>query len=62
MDNTGNFDKDFLQGVQNQIAADNAAQREQSERKKGFLIGAAIGFVLLVIIVLVILLLMPSGE
>ena len=61
MENTDNFDKDFLQGVQNQIAADNAAQRQRDERKRGLIIGAVIGFIILAIVVAVIILMMSSG-
>ncbi|MBO4854809.1 hypothetical protein J5500_00175 [Candidatus Saccharibacteria bacterium] len=61
MDNTNNFDKDFLQGVQNQVAADNIAQREKDNRKKGLIIGAVIGFVILAVFV-ALFILITSGS
>lgn len=54
MSDNDSFDQSFMQNVQNQVASDSVAQRERSSRKKGLIIGAAIGLIVIAIVVFVI--------
>ena len=47
---SSDFDQSFMQNVQNQVASDSVAQRERNSRKKGLIIGAVIGLIVLAVL------------
>ena len=47
---SSDFDQSFMQNVQNQVVSDSVAQRERNSRKKGLIIGAVIGLIVLAVL------------